>query len=146
CIPRKAYSISINTPIKNPELFVREVLLTSLSENSIPITGVVNYTKANPNLTVLAVHHSAPLTELIKTMLKKSDNIIANSLINAFGANYFHRESNWNDGALAINAILTQEAKVDMTKANIADGCGLSRYNVVTPQQLSSLLKAIFNS
>lgn len=146
CVSKKTYAIGISTPIKNPESFVREVLLNSLAQNNIQLTGATGYSKIYPSFTTLEVHHSATLTDLVSTMLKKSDNIIANSLINTIGANYFHRESNWNDGAIALQNILAQKAKLDMSNANIADGCGLSRYNLVTPSQLSTLLHSVYKS
>ena len=77
---------------------------------------------------------SGPINKSIERVL------IADSLLKRIGAYYFHAPGAWKNGSKAIQQILTKEAGITFQKNTIVDGAGLSRYNFLTPSQLSQVL------
>jgi len=82
---------------------------------------------------------------LVKTMLKKSDNLIADSLFKTLGAIYYKQTGTWENSSKAMQQILANKTNIDFSKALIYDGAGLSRYTLVSPQQFSLLLSAAYH-
>jgi D-alanyl-D-alanine carboxypeptidase/D-alanyl-D-alanine-endopeptidase (penicillin-binding protein 4) len=91
---------------------------------------------------LIASHSSAPLPELLETMLLKSDNLIADSLFKQLGKSYFKTQGSFTNGAAAMQRILTNLG-IDLSNANIVDGSGLSRYNLLNAKQLAAVLALI---
>jgi D-alanyl-D-alanine carboxypeptidase/D-alanyl-D-alanine-endopeptidase (penicillin-binding protein 4) len=88
----------------------------------------------------LLTHRSAPLTTLAKTMMKDSQNLYAESLLKTLGAR------NGTGSAAAgreAEAALLREWALTAEDVIIADGSGLSRYNLVTPHALVTILERI---
>lgn len=89
---------------------------------------------------------SPPLKNLIATMLKESDNTIADALFKTMGANYAHEAGSFANGNSAVREILAQAAQLNFPKTTLIDGAGSSRYNFLTPAQIVTLLQKIFSS
>ncbi|VEB02738.1 D-alanyl-D-alanine carboxypeptidase [Klebsiella pneumoniae] len=83
--------------------------------------------------TVLATSQSAPLHDLLRIMLKKSDNMIADTVFRTIGHARFGVPGTWRAGSDAVRQILRQQAGVDLGNTIIADGSGLSRHNLIAP-------------
>ena len=95
------------------------------------------------DLKLIASHDSAPLSVLVVQMMKKSDNLIANSLFKTVGAHYSQTMASWQSSAAAEKDILTKSG-VDTQGMVIIDGSGLSRDNRVSPDQFSQVLLAAY--
>ena len=70
--------------------------------------------------TLVASHHSEKLPELLDTMLKKSDNLIADNLTKTLGATFYVQPGSFNNGTEAIKQILLTKANIDLSKAQLA--------------------------
>ena len=91
---------------------------------------------------MLATSQSAPLHDLLRIMLKKSDNMIADTVFRTIGHARFgvrHRRA----GSDAVRQILRQQAGVDLGNTIIADGSGLSRHNLIAPATMMQVLQYI---
>ncbi|MGL6123494.1 MAG: D-alanyl-D-alanine carboxypeptidase/D-alanyl-D-alanine endopeptidase, partial [Shewanella sp.] len=141
CYPG-AEAIPLAIAISDPVKFAQDNL-TSLLKGEISLAGKVQLGKRlPPKATLIASHSSAPLTELLDTMLLKSDNLIADSLFKQLGKHYFNTQGSFTNGAAAMQRILTHLG-VDLSNANIVDGSGLSRYNLLNAKQLAAVLALI---
>lgn len=136
-------AIPLAIAISDPEKFAMDTLTATL-KGEISLSGKVKIGNAIPTKAkLIASHSSAPLPELLKTMLLKSDNLIADSLFKRVGQSYYKTQGSFTNGAAAMRHILT-ELGVDLTNANIVDGSGLSRYNLLSAKQLADVLALIY--
>lgn len=157
CYPGKK-PIRLAIAVNDPKLYSQQVISDLLTQKGIQFTEVKTAENAPTTQTVIATHYSKPLPDLLKIMLQKSDNLIADSLLKQIGLSYFHqkkhkvnhhdditqsaRSDSFTLGARAIESIML-EIGLPFIEANITDGSGLSRYNLLTAQQMMSLLQFI---
>lgn len=135
----KMGSLSFAVALQNPNLATYDVLAGLLKKYSIQYTNLV-YGKTPPMAKTLAENSSPELAFLIKNMLKKSDNLIADSLLKKLGEKYFSAQGSWKTGRNAIQAILASKTDIDFRHVMLIDGSGLSRDNIVTPNAFVKLL------
>ena len=95
---------------------------------------------ARPSDTLLAQHDSLPLKAIIKEMIKESDNLMTNAVFKKLGSTYFQSRGTWQNSLQALKKILETTTHIDFTQNLINDGAGLSRYNLLSPKQLSKAL------
>lgn len=93
--------------------------------------------------TVLVIHQSEPLRNLLTRMLKKSDNLIADTLFRTIGQHRFKTAGTWRNSELAIRQILKNAANIDLSNNIMVDGSGLSRHNLITPTMMMNVLQFI---
>ena len=83
--------------------------------------------------------YSIPSDSLYKTMMQKSDNLIAEQLLMMVA----DKKTDTLDAAIAIRKILSTEL-ADLSQRPIwVDGSGLSRYNQITPEDITVVWKKI---
>ncbi|RTR33441.1 D-alanyl-D-alanine carboxypeptidase/D-alanyl-D-alanine endopeptidase [Shewanella atlantica] len=130
--------------ITEPALFAKNTVAQIAKSSQIKVTGKVLIKDSLPqHRSLIASHKSKALPELLDTMLIKSDNLIADSLLKQIGHKQFNRPGTFSNGSKAMVQILTEEG-VDLTHARVVDGSGLSRYNLLSARQLSQVLKLIY--
>jgi D-alanyl-D-alanine carboxypeptidase/D-alanyl-D-alanine-endopeptidase (penicillin-binding protein 4) len=101
-----------------------------------------------PHTRVVARYRSAPLAEIIKTMMEESQNLYAEQILRTLGAERPVLDFTAPDdpqpgsGAMGVEAAMRTfaAARVDTSRIRLADGSGLSRYDMVTPTMTSALL------
>ncbi|AQS36017.1 D-alanyl-D-alanine carboxypeptidase, serine-type, PBP4 family [Shewanella psychrophila] len=137
-------AIKLAIAITDPGLFMQESVEQVLKSSQIQLQGKISIKHQLPTKTrLIAAHESAPLSDLVRTMLIKSDNLIADSLLKQLGQKTFQRPGNFSNGSRALKEILSSEGIV-LTHAQIVDGSGLSRYNLLSARQLSQVLSLIY--
>lgn len=135
-------AIPLAIAVSDPFKFAQDNL-TSLLKGEMSLAGKVQLGTSLPQKAkLIASHSSAPLPELLETMLLKSDNLIADSLFKQLGKSYFKTQGSFTNGAAAMQRILTNLG-IDLSNANIVDGSGLSRYNLLNAKQLAAVLALI---
>lgn len=145
CVKPKSPTVDLLIALRNIRSYVKSVIATQLQANGIALNGKIKFV-AVPNssdtnaMQVLSSHNSQSLAELVTVMLKQSDNLIANSIYKKLGNSYFHKPATWKNSAAATSNILNQKINIDFSQLKIVDGSGLSRYNLLTPKQLSAVL------
>ncbi len=111
---------------------------------------------APPQARVLAEHRSRPLDELVRTINKRSDNILARTLYLALGRAWRERQTSTEekapDGAAAEVPTLVHAEQavrawlrargIDDAGLVLDNGSGLSRSERVTPAQLAAVVRA----
>jgi len=133
----------------NPTLYFvsafRDVLLTrgiDVGGPAVDIDDVENGASVATAAPVL-VHQSAPLATLAQPMMKFSLNLYAETLFRTLGVG-MQNGGTVEAGRAAVLAVLNQWG-ISTAGALIADGSGLSRYNLVTPEMMASVLTHVYN-
>lgn len=136
-------ALSLSVAITDPGLYAIDKLTQIMKSNGIAVNGSITLTQQRAaNALLVAQHQSKPLTSLITTMLLKSDNLIADSLLKRIGQHRFGTTGTFANGSAAMTEILTLQG-VGLNSANIVDGSGLSRYNLLSANQLAEVLGLI---
>ena len=140
CLSPHSPALEFMAAITDPSQFVKKVIAAQLRSLSIKLNGDIIVTDHPDNLPVITTHSSKSSAELIKKMLKESDNLIANALLKTLGSQYYETQGTWANGMQAMKAILKKEADINPKEVFFADGSGESYYDRVTPEQISQLL------
>jgi serine-type D-Ala-D-Ala carboxypeptidase/endopeptidase (penicillin-binding protein 4) len=132
--------------IKNPSLYAKKLLKQVIQNNKIELNGKILEGTTKSSLQILVSHSSEPLRFLIDDMLKNSDNVISNSILKTLGFQFFKQPGSWENGIKAVQATLSQNAYINFDKSVLVDGDGQSRYDLVTPDQISQLLNFAYHN
>ncbi len=139
---------------KHPAEFGAYVLKETLLSKGIEVNGNTVCTRGSceqikgikaltingepPFLTTLAIYRSPKLSEIIKVINKISNNLYAENLFLTI-AKERHKEGNSEEAALAVREIL-KKTGLNPEGLHMVDGSGLSRFNLITPQETAQLL------
>jgi D-alanyl-D-alanine carboxypeptidase/D-alanyl-D-alanine-endopeptidase (penicillin-binding protein 4) len=144
CSRRREYRKHIS--VSSPALLAGGALKTALMSAGIKINGAVRYApqpinSSNGDITVEEVTtlHSPPLSYILKTTNKYSNNFYAEQLLRTIGATV-KGEGTVTKGIEAVKDFLAQ-LDIKAWDIFLADGSGLSRSNVVGAKQVVKLLQ-----
>jgi D-alanyl-D-alanine carboxypeptidase/D-alanyl-D-alanine-endopeptidase (penicillin-binding protein 4) len=137
-----AAPILLTVAIDNPTLFFASALRNALIARGIAVRGraVDIDDLSDPpvrSTTPLVTYRSAPLSELAMRLMKNSQNLYAETLLKTVGA--VRGTGSVAGGRAAAGSVLSGW---NMPSDGLvqADGSGLSRYNLVTPEMLVAIL------
>jgi serine-type D-Ala-D-Ala carboxypeptidase/endopeptidase (penicillin-binding protein 4) len=130
--------------IPNPTLFYLSAMRETLREMGIVVEGPamdaddldsedLSVRRAIP----LFTYHSPPLREILPAMMKPSQNWIAETLLRTAGLEQGGVGNARTGAAVADSLFATWDLP---TNRRIADGSGMSRYNLVSPELLAGIL------
>jgi len=94
---------------------------------------------------VLWTHHSSALPELLKFMWLPSDNLLAESLLDALGQSDTTGTGDTRERGLARERTWLQTIGIDPRTATLVDGSGLSAYDRITARDLVTVLAHDWN-
>lgn len=144
CYLRSAGSQQRTLPIRNLPLFMAPWLMDHLKAAGINVTHAhILFHRVPAHARRIAERLSPPLSELVRVMLKRSDNLYTHTILKKIGQRYTHHRATWRNSLAALRAILRTHLKVVIRPKQIKDGAGLSRYNLLTAMQVSTLLHAL---
>ena len=148
CLVERKKPLPLKFAIQSPELYTSQVENSLLKELKIQVKGdvIIGAKEGTNKKTLVASHHSAKLPELLDTMLKKSDNLIADNLTKTLGAKFYVQPGSFNNGTEAVKQILLNKANIDLSKAQLVDGSGLSRNNRMRSQTMAKVLRYIWEN
>ena len=111
-----------------------------LTDVGVHMKGILKLNKVPKKAKYLFSHYSEPLENVISTIAKKSDNLMARQLLLTLGSKHYATPSTTYKGRKAIEGILNQQHILDKSTTFIANGSGLSRSAKLTAQTLANLL------
>ena len=142
--------------VTNPTRYTAHVLRETLLRNGVSVQGRAvdlddspfRPAYASDSVRVVATHASPPLRDLVTTLNRESDNLYAEQILRTLSVATPPDTTDPDDlergssamGARRVGATLSH-AGVDTSQVRIADGSGLSRYNLVSPSMLTGLLQ-----
>ncbi len=130
--------------IQDPTAYVSTVFREQLYALGVKVNHVYKKNAFSISDT-LALHKSKTVLEYLTKMMFESDNLIAESLIKYISAND-STVGNWRDGMNTMKLFLHEEVNLDTNALRIVDGSGLSRYNLISPNQVVGLLQYMNNT
>lgn len=126
--------------VEDPTRYAAVLFRELLAERGVIIKGGIRLAPVPTGAREVAVHLSEPLTAAIQHMLKISDNLTAEHLIKTIGAHVSGPPGTADTGLRAVRRFLTETVGLDTLRYVLADGSGLSWYNLVSPSQVVDLL------
>ncbi|CNK36790.1 D-alanyl-D-alanine carboxypeptidase [Yersinia mollaretii] len=144
CLTQRSEPLPLAFAVQNGASYAGAILKDELKKADIQIDGSLRrQTTPSPAGSVLAQTQSVPLHDLLKIMLKKSDNMIADTVFRTIGHQRFGVPGTWRAGADAVRQVLRQKAGVDLGNSIVVDGSGLSRHNLISPATMMQALQYI---
>ena len=151
-LPIDAGETAEGLAIAHPAQLIGELFRQALGDAGITVRGGVQVRDVTrleaaiasqapaqlPSRVVLAEHDSQPLREIVKVANKESRNFYAEMLLRTLGREVKHR-GGLEDGLDVLNEF-AQQVDVAQGETVFADGSGLSRDDMVTPETLVKLL------
>lgn len=131
-VPANRKSIFVRTDIPDPGVFLGEYFKNKLKENKVSVTGkvqtsrTVKYTLRNAHL--LYTTKSKPMKDMVKVLLRKSDNHYAEHLYNLIKLEDIDIKNYWKN------------LGIDTSNLKIYDGSGLSRADYLSSKTLTDIL------
>jgi D-alanyl-D-alanine carboxypeptidase/D-alanyl-D-alanine-endopeptidase (penicillin-binding protein 4) len=127
--------------IRNPEEFFLNLLAERLTNQGMVVVtkGLAKVGELGQPSMVL----SRPLRDVIISLNKESDNLCAEVLLKTLGGEMMGTPGTSENGALALSRFLAQIG-IDTSDVVIADGSGVSRYNLTTSSAIVEVLKAMY--
>lgn len=140
CINQKWGRQRRTLAIRNVMKFTKYSINQALQSNYIRYTGSIGEHSAPKHKHLLVEHKSKPLSKIVRQMLKDSDNLTTDTVFKKLGQQYYKTQGNWQNSISAVENILELPANINFNKNKLNDGAGLSRYDLITPNQLLKLL------
>ena len=142
-IPKQSKAFSIKGAFPDPAYVCSDKLAAHLLKNGVEVGGGGTTVRragfeSKGERHALHTHRSVPLVDLVQPVNHKSLNLDAEALLKAIGRKRFGNGTT-TDGAMAVIGYLKREG-VDTSGFDMTDGCGLSRGNAVSPNQLTAAL------
>lgn len=131
--------------VEDPARYAATVFAELLEARGIAIAGEPTRAPLEPGVPAdtLARHVSEPLAESVRNFLKISDNLTGEQLVKTLAAEIDGPPGSYDAGLAVERRILAGEAGIDTTRVHLADGSGVSRYNLVTARGITTLLAAM---
>ena len=122
--------------------FFMHTFVERLQERGVTADPLYGFREFHPDsLAVRVAVHETPMQAVLNQCLKESDNLNAEALLYRLGKQATGRRYiSADDGLDAVNDLIEQ-LDLDPDDYNLADGCGLSHYDYVTPELLVAFLR-----
>jgi D-alanyl-D-alanine carboxypeptidase/D-alanyl-D-alanine-endopeptidase (penicillin-binding protein 4) len=134
--------------IDNPTLYTMTVLKEVFESKGIKVDGSakdIDAFKTPPTYaetTQIASFTSIPLSDIVKTVNKPSQNLYAEQLFRTMGM-VFYKQGGMTTGRYVAHPIFSRWG-MDTTRLQVVDGSGLSRLNLVSPSNIVGLLTGMY--
>ncbi len=134
--------------VDNPTLYAMTVLKEVFTAKGIKVDGDakdIDDLKNPPtyaSVTPLASYTSIPLSEMVKTTNKPSQNLYAEQLFRTLGFVYY-KQGGMTTSRYVAHPIFARWG-IDTTRLQVVDGSGLSRLDLVSPSNIVGVLSGMY--
>jgi len=119
------------------QLYLKE----ALKKHGIEFIGEILFAKEPTGAKDFA-EISTKLKDVAAIAMKKSDNFITDYLLAEFATK--QKQTEWRRATESMKRLIGNKLGVSLNKSSINDGSGLSRLNLLTVNQFSEFLKAVY--
>ncbi len=137
--------------ITNPCLFYVTVLRETFEEEGIKVIGnpadcddIPEWVRPQADIILIDTHYSPPLKDILKNLMKPSQNLYAETMTKILGWK-FMGEGSFRQGKKIVEEVL-KSFGVESDSYAYMDGSGLSRYNYISPRQITAILEGMLSS
>ncbi|MFE0416549.1 D-alanyl-D-alanine carboxypeptidase/D-alanyl-D-alanine endopeptidase [Streptomyces tendae] len=130
--------------VEDTSIDAGKVFAKKLAEQGVTVTGEVGRQTAKQSDVPVAQHKSAPLSDVVKKMLKTSDNNIAETLLRMTAVE-LGKPGTFEAGTALVRQVLSSYG-ISLDNFEMHDGSGLSRADRIPAATLAQLLDAITES
>ncbi|WP_320774289.1 D-alanyl-D-alanine carboxypeptidase/D-alanyl-D-alanine-endopeptidase [Streptomyces sp. CRN 30] len=127
--------------VEDTSLDAGKVFAEQLTETGITVDGEVGRATAKQSDVPVAQHRSAPLSDIVKQMLKTSDNNIAETLLRMTAVE-LGKPATFEGGVELVRQVLSSYG-ISLDNFEMYDGSGLSRADRIPAATLAQLLDSI---
>lgn len=129
--------------IWKPEIYFLELFKSKLQENGIKVEGKIAFDTVRTAVILAEIAH--PIDSVLHQINKPSDNLAAENLLKTLAAERFGTPGTAQNGLLIIKNYLASIG-VDTLEMILADGSGLSHYNLISPDAIVQLLQTMYRN
>lgn len=126
--------------VVEPALYTGTLFSELLTDADIKFSGTIKKGVTTSSAIPVITYWSKPLSLVVYNTNKESDNLSAEFILKTMGAERKNPPGMSRKGIAVINEYL-QEIGLDSSRFRLADGSGVSRYNLVSPELLVTILK-----
>ena len=144
-VPARIASKTYQRSVLDPASYAGAVLRMQLEANGIAVSGEPRAGQIPADAVPLLEFAGHPVSEVVRLLLKYSNNSIAEALLKAIGARATGGTGSWMSGVSAVRADLAA-AGLGVEFLQLVDGSGLSYENRVTPRLLVDALRLAVDS
>ncbi|MBD3290826.1 D-alanyl-D-alanine carboxypeptidase/D-alanyl-D-alanine-endopeptidase [candidate division KSB1 bacterium] len=142
--PGDTYSRKIS--VHNPTLYFLRGFRRELEHFGISVSGESFDADELDSLEyyeedLVHIHDSPPFSKILKTLMKESNNLYAESLVKLLGY-HFGKEGSFKEGEDVIKSTLRRFGLAE-DSYRYEDGSGLCRYNYISPNHIIKILRGM---
>jgi serine-type D-Ala-D-Ala carboxypeptidase/endopeptidase (penicillin-binding protein 4) len=126
--------------VSDPRAYAGAVLRMQLEANGVRVSGPTRAGRISDGWHEMLAFRGKPLAEILRLMMKYSNNGIAESLVKGMGAHAFRSPGTWGNGIEASKQRLVALG-LSLDTARLVDGSGLAHENRVPARVLVQALQ-----
>lgn len=126
--------------ISNPPLYTGETFARMLSDGGVSLRGKVRIGEVPQRLRPFHTDWSQPLSVLVHTVNKWSQNHMSEMLLKTLGAEMLGAPGTWSKGVAAVEEVLASEVGIPRGSFVMKNGSGLNDTNRVSARQIVQVL------
>jgi D-alanyl-D-alanine carboxypeptidase/D-alanyl-D-alanine-endopeptidase (penicillin-binding protein 4) len=134
---------TLSVAVWEPERYAATLFAAALRRFGVHVAEISVGTTPGGAWSAATVTHR--LDSIVTYMNKVSDNLSAECLVKTMGARSSSGAGTWREGTHAVRQFL-DSLHIDTLNVVVADGSGLSRYNLTTAGTLFRLLEAMYRT
>jgi D-alanyl-D-alanine carboxypeptidase/D-alanyl-D-alanine-endopeptidase (penicillin-binding protein 4) len=139
-VPRNVARKKFYLNVTDPQRYTASAFKRFLSQAGVRVTGKVKRGLVPEGATMLVDHESPPLGQILRGLNKFSNNFIAEQILITLAAQFIGEPGTTENGVLLLQDYM-QELGFTPDQYRMADGSGLSKTNLITPDQVIALLE-----
>lgn len=143
-LPLDAATASVYRSVNEPALYAGALLQMQLAANGISVGGVVRRATLPPNAQTLLAYQGKALAEILRLLMKYSNNGVAEALCKGLGF-AAGGQGTWEGGLAAVRRHLGSVG-IDVSAFTLMDGSGLAASNRVSPRGFVTALRVAHDS
>lgn len=145
CVPviGKNQPWPLSLSISDPDQWAVDWTNQLLKEKGISVYSIKIARSPQEGYTTVGSIESKPMSELVKYMLYRSNNLYADAIAKTVGAEFYKLPATYPRTTRALRAVLLKYANINLGNTYIVDGNGLSPHNLVTPHKMLEILEFI---